>query len=195
MLFASGQWTWQNGTPHWEQRLACSAGLRRCRTRRRFRGNRARRSPASRFSGVCWATRTNCSMRSAIAALSPQADAAGHRRASRCADIRRVALFRESQIAAYGSITVLFSILRQRRCVRPGSLRRYRPGSVLYDRPPCLIAYAADRGCRVPPPGRKRRRYSGTTSSTGVGMMPSSASPAAPGATTLSRSSIAAGPG
>ena len=27
MLLWSGQWVWQNGTPHWEQREACSLAL------------------------------------------------------------------------------------------------------------------------------------------------------------------------
>ena len=43
---------------------------------------------------------------------------------------------------------------------------------------------------RRPPPGWKRLRYPGTTSSTGVGVMPRSASPSAPGETTLSFDSI-----
>jgi hypothetical protein len=52
--------------------------------------------------------------------------------------------------------------------------------------PPCGSGIVGRR----PPPGWKRLRYCGTTSSTGVGAIPRSASPSAPSDTTLSFASI-----
>jgi hypothetical protein len=50
MLLWSGQWTWQNGTPHCEQRDACSSALARMYGRAISRKSSAR-SCAPRFAG------------------------------------------------------------------------------------------------------------------------------------------------
>jgi hypothetical protein len=65
MLFCTGQWTWQKGMPHWEQRLACSAAPAGSYSWK-ISSKSPRRSSASRLSGMRLVTSTNLSIRLAM---------------------------------------------------------------------------------------------------------------------------------